>query len=51
MSLEVEACYGCLRKYCLTACTKASFFKASHHLVLKVLPRVGKTADSSVIMI
>ena len=51
MSSEVDVCVGCLRKYCLKACTEASFFKASHHLVLKVLPRVGKAANSSTIMI
>ena len=51
MSSDVEACDGCFRKYCLTVCTKASFFKAFHHLVLNVIPRARKVVDSSAIMI
>ena len=51
ISSEVEACVGCLRKYCFTACNEAPFFRASHYLVLKVLPRARKVADSSIIMI
>ena len=36
-----------LEEILLNSSKDASFFKAFHHLVLKVLPRVGKVTDSS----